>query len=54
MPLATPRTGADYYLELGFTHLVFHLPGRDQRRSIELVGRDVLPRLRDLYPVAGG
>ena len=42
------------YLELGFTHLVFHLPGRDQRRSIELVGRDVLPRLRDLYPVAGG
>lgn len=33
------------YLDLGFTHLVFHLPARDQRRSIELVGRDVLPRL---------
>jgi coenzyme F420-dependent glucose-6-phosphate dehydrogenase len=34
------------YLDLGFTHLVFHLPARDQRRSIEAVGRDVLPRLR--------
>ncbi|MGH2377090.1 MAG: TIGR03557 family F420-dependent LLM class oxidoreductase [Candidatus Limnocylindria bacterium] len=38
------------YLDLGFTHLVFHLPGRDQRRSIELVGRDLLPRLRALAP----
>lgn len=38
------------YLDLGFTHLVFHLPGRDQRRSIEAVGRDVLPRLRALAP----
>lgn len=33
------------YLDLGFTHLVFHLPARDQKRSIDLVGRDVLPRL---------
>lgn len=40
------------YLDLGFTHIVFHLPARDQRRSIELVGRDVLSRLRDLAPVS--
>jgi len=38
------------YLDLGFEHLVFHLPGREQRRSIEAVGRDVLPRLRGLAP----
>lgn len=38
------------YLDLGFTHLVFHLPARDQKRSIDLVGRDLLPRLRALTP----
>lgn len=36
------------YLELGFTHLVFHAPGLDQVRFIELYGRDVLPKLRAL------
>lgn len=34
------------YIELGFTHLIFHAPGPDQRRFIELYGRDILPRLR--------
>lgn len=34
------------YLELGFTHLVFHHPGDDQRRFLELYGKQVLPRIR--------
>ncbi|HWP28802.1 MAG TPA: glucose-6-phosphate dehydrogenase (coenzyme-F420) [Chloroflexota bacterium] len=34
------------YVELGFTHLVFHAPGPDQRRFLDLFARDVLPRLR--------
>jgi coenzyme F420-dependent glucose-6-phosphate dehydrogenase len=34
------------YLDLGFTHLVFHAPGPDQERFLRLYGRDVLPRLR--------
>jgi coenzyme F420-dependent glucose-6-phosphate dehydrogenase len=36
------------YLDLGFTHLIFHAPGTDQRRFLELYSRDVLPRLRRL------
>jgi coenzyme F420-dependent glucose-6-phosphate dehydrogenase len=36
------------YVELGFTHLVFHAPGLDQIRFIEQYGRDVLPKLRAL------
>ena len=36
------------YLDLGFTQLIFHAPGLDQRRFLELYSRDVLPRLRDL------
>jgi coenzyme F420-dependent glucose-6-phosphate dehydrogenase len=36
------------YIDLGFTHLVFHAPGLDQVRFIELYGRDVLPKLRAL------
>jgi coenzyme F420-dependent glucose-6-phosphate dehydrogenase len=36
------------YLDLGFTHLIFHAPGTDQRRFLELYARDVLPRLRRL------
>jgi coenzyme F420-dependent glucose-6-phosphate dehydrogenase len=36
------------YLELGFTHLIFHAPGVDQRRFIKLYGEQVLPRLRAL------
>ncbi|MGH6920589.1 MAG: LLM class flavin-dependent oxidoreductase, partial [Geminicoccaceae bacterium] len=31
---------------LGFTHLVFHAPGPDQRRFLDLYAREVLPRLR--------
>jgi coenzyme F420-dependent glucose-6-phosphate dehydrogenase len=34
------------YLDLGFTHCIFHAPGTDQRRFLELYARDVLPRLR--------
>jgi coenzyme F420-dependent glucose-6-phosphate dehydrogenase len=34
------------YLDLGFTHFIFHAPGMDQRRFLELYSRDVLPRLR--------
>jgi coenzyme F420-dependent glucose-6-phosphate dehydrogenase len=33
-------------LELGFTHLVFHAPGPDQRRFLDLYAEQVLPRLR--------
>ncbi len=40
------RIGA--YVGLGFRHLVFHAPGLDQVRFIELYGRDVLPKLRAL------
>jgi len=35
------------YLELGFTHLVFHAPGDDQRRFLDLYAEHVLPRLRE-------
>ena len=35
------------YLELGFTHLVFHAPGPDQLRFLKLYGERVLPRLRE-------
>lgn len=34
------------YVDLGFDHLVFHLPADDQARSIELVGKEILPRLK--------
>ena len=34
------------YVDLGFRHLVFHLPAEDQKRSIDLVGKEILPRLR--------
>jgi coenzyme F420-dependent glucose-6-phosphate dehydrogenase len=37
------------YVELGFTELVFHAPGDDQARAIELLTRDVLPRLRERF-----
>jgi coenzyme F420-dependent glucose-6-phosphate dehydrogenase len=36
------------YLDLGFTHLIFHAPGEDQLRFLDLYARDVLPRLRRL------
>ena len=34
------------YVELGFTHLVFHAPTDDQSRFIKTYARDILPRLR--------
>jgi coenzyme F420-dependent glucose-6-phosphate dehydrogenase len=33
------------YTDLGFTQLVFHFPGDDQRRQIDAFTSDVLPRL---------
>jgi coenzyme F420-dependent glucose-6-phosphate dehydrogenase len=42
------------YLDLGFTHLIFHAPGPDQRRFLELYSREVLPRLRSLTTREGG
>jgi coenzyme F420-dependent glucose-6-phosphate dehydrogenase len=36
------------YIELGFSHLVFHAPGPDQMRFLKAYGRDILPRLRAL------
>lgn len=37
------------YIELGFKHLVFHAPGPDQNRFIELYGKTVLPALRKKF-----
>ncbi len=37
------------YLELGFRHLVFHAPGDDQSRFIELYGSRILPRIRERW-----
>jgi len=34
------------YVELGFTHLVFHAPGPDQGRFLKLYAEQVLPLLR--------
>jgi coenzyme F420-dependent glucose-6-phosphate dehydrogenase len=34
------------YVDLGFTHLVFHAPGPDQERFLRLYGEEILPRLR--------
>ena len=36
------------YLDLGFNHLVFHAPGDDQSRFLELYAERILPRLRAL------
>ena len=36
------------YVDAGFNHLVFHGPGADQRRFLELFERDLAPRLRAL------
>jgi coenzyme F420-dependent glucose-6-phosphate dehydrogenase len=37
------------YVELGFTELVLHHPGHDQRRALEQFAADVLPLLRERY-----
>jgi coenzyme F420-dependent glucose-6-phosphate dehydrogenase len=36
------------YVDYGMNHLVFHAPGHDQRRFLELFERDLAPRLRAL------
>jgi len=36
------------YLDWGLNHLVFHAPGHDQHRFMELFERDLAPRLRAL------
>jgi coenzyme F420-dependent glucose-6-phosphate dehydrogenase len=38
-----------YYVGLGFNHLVFHAPGPDQARFLDLFGKEVLPRLRKRF-----
>ncbi len=37
-----------HYIDLGFRELVFHAPGTDQARFLELYGSEVLPKLRAL------
>jgi len=37
------------YVELGFTHLVFHAPGPDQERFLRLYAKEILPRLRKQF-----
>ena len=36
------------YVDLGFTHLVFHAPGDDQPRFLDAFAEQLAPRLRDL------
>jgi coenzyme F420-dependent glucose-6-phosphate dehydrogenase len=36
------------YIDAGLNHLVFHGPGHDQKRFVELFERDLAPRLREL------
>jgi coenzyme F420-dependent glucose-6-phosphate dehydrogenase len=38
-----------WYAEMGFRHLVFHAPGPDQPRFLELYAEQVLPRLRAAF-----
>ncbi len=40
------------YVDLGFTHLVFHAPGDDQRRFLEQFSADVLPLARERLTAA--
>jgi coenzyme F420-dependent glucose-6-phosphate dehydrogenase len=37
------------YIELGFTHLIFHAPGDDQSRFIQLYSKEILPRIRSRW-----
>ncbi len=37
------------YIEMGFRHLVFHAPGPDQARFLDLYADQVLPRLRTAF-----
>ena len=40
--------GQGQYVDWGLNHLVFHAPGHDQRRFLELFKKDLEPRLRKL------
>ena len=40
------------YVGMGFTHLVMHMCGADQERSIRLHEKDILPRLRSRFGAA--
>ncbi len=40
--------GIRQYVDAGMNHLVFHAPGHDQRRFLELFEKDLAPRLRAL------
>ncbi|HLZ48107.1 MAG TPA: glucose-6-phosphate dehydrogenase (coenzyme-F420) [Candidatus Limnocylindria bacterium] len=40
-------TAIEPYLALGFTHLVFHFPGKDQERAMSQFAAEVLPLLRE-------
>jgi coenzyme F420-dependent glucose-6-phosphate dehydrogenase len=37
------------YLDMGFTHLVFHAPGDDQARFLRLYSEQILPRIRERW-----
>jgi coenzyme F420-dependent glucose-6-phosphate dehydrogenase len=37
------------YIEYGFTHLIFHAPGDDQSRFLQLYAKEILPRLRQRW-----
>jgi coenzyme F420-dependent glucose-6-phosphate dehydrogenase len=37
-----------WYVDLGLTHLVFHAPGPDQKRFMDLYAEKIIPRLRKL------
>jgi coenzyme F420-dependent glucose-6-phosphate dehydrogenase len=41
-----------FYIDLGFNHLVFHAPGNDQRRFLDLYADKVLPLLRKVRVAA--
>jgi coenzyme F420-dependent glucose-6-phosphate dehydrogenase len=37
------------YVDMGFRHLVFHAPGPDQARFLNLYADQVLPKLRAAF-----
>jgi coenzyme F420-dependent glucose-6-phosphate dehydrogenase len=41
-----------FYTDLGFNHLVFHAPGPDQRRFLDLYAERVMPLLRKVVVTA--
>ncbi len=38
-----------HYIALGFTHLIFHAPGDEQSRFLQLYAKEILPRLRQRW-----